>query len=224
RRGLGARISGAHRRIIRTALWQAWPVAAADSPSGAPAGAHGAHEARDAWEDAGPDALGEALVAEGTKKAGLVWLTLPGSPHALPVWHVWLEGAAYVISGGEEQPLPDIERGGEVRVTVPSKDNRGRLVTWVAEATRVEPGTDEWDAAVAVLKPGRLNASDGERMPRRWAEESRLTRLAPTGRLPERPGDMPGGSLAAPPPPTPATTRGRLPYVLGRRPRRRRRT
>jgi hypothetical protein len=173
--------------------------------------------------DVPDDAVGEALVAEATKKAGLVWLTVPGADRARAAWHVWHDGAAYVVSDGEEQPLPGLAQAGEVTVTVPSKDNRARLVTWVATVGTVEPATEEWDTVTAALKGSRLNARDGEHQPERWATESRVTRLTPTGRLTERPGDVPGSSLAATPAPTPATTRGPLPAMLGRRPRRRRR-
>lgn len=165
--------------------------------------------------------LGAALVAEATKKAGLVWLGLPGEPRRRPVWHVWLEGSAYLVTGDVEQPLPGIENVPRIEVTVPSKDKRGRLVTWVAEVAVLDPGSDEWTQAAAVLAPARLNALDGPRQTDRWARESRIVKLMPTGDVTEQPGAMPDDSHAAPPPGSPATTRARLPFVLGPRARRR---
>jgi hypothetical protein len=135
---------------------------------------------------------------------------------------VWREGAVYVVHEGREQPLPWLREAGGVRVIVPSKDKGGRLVTWAARVVPVEPATPEWDAAVADLHAARLNPPDGEQQPARWARESRVTRLEPTGELLERPGAMPTASLAATPPPTPATTRDKLPFLVGPRPRRRR--
>lgn len=167
------------------------------------------------------DAFARALVEEATKKAGLVWLTVPGRP-AQAVWHIWHEGAAYVVGGGIEQPLPDLPSAATVTVTVPSKDKGGRLVTWVAAPRLIEPGTPQWDAAVAPLHAQRLNPPDGEREPRRWAEQSQIWRLEPTGAIAEQPGEMPEDSGAAVPLPSTATTRGRLPFVIGRRARRRR--
>jgi len=159
--------------------------------------------------------LPAAVVAEASKKSGLLWLTIgSGPPRA--VWHAWAEGAAYVVSGGIEQPLPGIEDAEQVLVTVRSKDKGARLVTWVAHAQRVEPGTQQWETAVRELHPKRLNAPDGDRQPERWARESRITRLEPTGEVRERPGAMPTSSGAAAPRPTRATTRGALPFVIGR--------
>jgi hypothetical protein len=158
-----------------------------------------------------------ALVAEAARKSGVIWVAVGGSTtNARAAWHVWLDGAAYVVTGGAEQQLPGLESAADVLVTVPSKDKGGRLVTWVARPSVVEPGTDEWAAAVPALHAKRLNAPDGENQPARWAAESRVVRLEPTGEVLERPGAMPTRSEAAPPRPTRATTRGPLPFVIGR--------
>ncbi|MEX3103290.1 MULTISPECIES: hypothetical protein [unclassified Streptomyces] len=151
--------------------------------------------------------LDRALVEEATKKSGLIWVKGTDAP-ARPLWHAWHEGAAHVLGDGPgEQPLTGLESGGTAQVTVRSKDKGGRLVTWTARVARVEPGTDEYAAAVAELKAKRLNAPDGEAMVDRWARECRLLRLEPTGEtLP-----MPEGDLAASPVPTPATTRQPVP-------------
>lgn len=158
-----------------------------------------------------------ALVEEATKKAGLLWLSEPETGRPRAAWHLWQDGAAYVVTGGAEQPLPGIVDAERVTVTVPSKDKGGRLVTWIALVTRVAPGTGEWERVVPELHGKRLNAPDGEDQPQRWAHESVLLRLEPAGEITEAPGTMPDGRHAAPPPPSPATTSGPLPYVLGRR-------
>ncbi|QNP70376.1 hypothetical protein IAG44_13570 [Streptomyces roseirectus] len=156
--------------------------------------------------------LNRALVEEATKKSGLVWVKGSDAP-ARPLWHAWHEGAAHVLGDGPgEQPLTGLSEGGTAEVTVRSKDKGGRLVTWTAQVARVEPGTPEWDAAVAELKTKRLNAPDGEAMVGRWARECRLLRLEPTGEtLP-----APEGDLAARPVPTPATTREPIPAAVPR--------
>ncbi|KWW99284.1 Uncharacterized protein LI90_918 [Carbonactinospora thermoautotrophica] len=159
--------------------------------------------------------LARALIEEACKKNGLIWLSAGEGERPRAAWHVWHDGAAYVVGGGAEQPLPELP--GMVRVSVRSKDNGGRLVTWLARAVPVAPGTEEWQAAVAQLAGKRLNAPDTEGLPERWATESRVIRLEPTGQLVEHPGATPEDSEAVPPPPSPATTRGRLPFVLGRR-------
>lgn len=164
-----------------------------------------------------------ALVEEACRRSGLVWLQIAGGDRAHAAWHTWHDGAVHVVTGGAEQPLPGLVdacmAGGRVRVTVPSKETRGRLVTWVAKASTLAPGSREWVAAAAALHATRLNAPDGEEQPARWARESTLVRLEPTAEVPEHPGAAPTGSHAAPPAPSPATTRGKLPFVLGRRAR-----
>lgn len=178
----------------------------------------------------------QVLIEEITKKAPLAWVRpvlarrRPGGlPSAQAVWFAWHEGTAYVLSestGNVEQPLPGIEDASAALVSVRSKEQGGRLLTWVAEAATVAAGSDEWNAVVPLLLGNRLNLPDGEAAPTRWARECRLTRLTPTGQLTEAPGEMPRGSQAAPPPETPATTDTPLPFVVGtattRRPRPRR--
>jgi hypothetical protein len=160
-----------------------------------------------------------ALVEEGARKSGLVWV------NGQAVWHVWLDGAVHVVTGGAtEQPAPRGLGGGEVvEVGVRSKDKGGRLVTWHGRAEVVEAGTDAWAAAVAELRPKRLNAEDADAMGERWARECTLYRITPEGAV-EGPERMPDGSGAEPPRPTPATTRrpmpAGLPKLLARRKRR----
>jgi len=156
--------------------------------------------------------LDQALVEEATKKSGLVWVGGPGVP-ARALWHVWHEGAACLIGDGPgEQPLPGLTDGGPAEVTVRSKDKGGRLVTWTAKVVELAPDSEAWTTTVAELKGKRLNAPDGEAMTARWARECRVLRLEPTGAT----ADLPAGSLAEPPLPTPATTRQPIPASLPR--------
>lgn len=158
-----------------------------------------------------------ALVEEAMRKAGIVWITVPGDGPARPAWPHWHEGACYVITGGVEQPLPELAAATTAHVTAPSKDAGGRLVTWVAAVSVVPPASDGWQAVVPAMHAKRLNPPDGDRQPERWAAECTLLRLAPTGEVTQAPGSMPQDSGAAPPLPSPAVTSGPLPYVLGRR-------
>lgn len=167
--------------------------------------------------------LDMALVAEGAKKAGLLWLAAGPGARAWPAWHVWVDGAALLVCDGVEQPQPDLVDGARVRVTLPSKDNRARLVAFTATAAVLRPGTQEWQQAATALHAERLNPPDGEAQPARWARESRVVRLVPTGEVLEAPGRMPTESGAAVPLPTTATTLDPLPFVIGRATGRRRR-
>ncbi|MEU2183772.1 hypothetical protein [Streptomyces thermolilacinus] len=153
-----------------------------------------------------------ALVEEATKKSGLIWVRGDGPARAL--WHVWHEGAAHIVGDGPgEQPLPSgLADGAAAEVTVRSKDKGGRVVAWTAAVTELVPGSEEWRAAADELKGKRLNAPDAQTMTERWARECRVLRLTPR----EPVTDLPQGSLAAVPLPTPATTRRPVPAALPR--------
>lgn len=158
-----------------------------------------------------------ALVEELMKKSGLCWLRLPGADRDLPVWHIWHEGSAYIVSGPSEQPVPGIEDTDRATVIVRTKDSRQRMAAWLARVTTLHPGDSHWDEVVRALVAARLNLTDMNQAAQRWARECVVTRLAPTGLIEEGPGEMPSGDLAATPLPTPATTRRGLPRVLHRR-------
>ena len=190
------------------------------------------------------DAFTAALVAELAKKTGVCWLRYdvpaetydaqgrpvhdaPGrdahleQPPTRAAWHVWLDDALYLVSGGDEQHLPGIEHVDRVEVVMRSKESGGRLVTWVGRASAVRPDDELWEPATAALVSERLNLDDLATAAAEWAERSVVTRIVPTGEVLEEPGRLSDESHAAPPPATGATTRGLLPKVLHRRVRRR---
>jgi hypothetical protein len=173
-----------------------------------------------------PDAVAagptDALVAEAAAKSDLLWVrpgagaAVDGSGRAWPAWHVWLDGAAYVVSGPGEQPLPPLV--GEVELILRSKDTWARLVTVRATASTVLPDDADWAEIATALKGKRLNAPEPDALLGRWAAANTITRIVPGRELVEGPGGYAEGSGAAPPPPTPATTVTWAPWHLrGRR-------
>ena len=160
------------------------------------------------------------LIDEASKKSGLIWVR-PSGPgqHAQAVWHVWQDGAAWVLTGGLEQPLPDL--GERAYVTVRSKDKGARLVTWVAQPSRVDPQSPEWNDVTPTLLAKRLNLPDGDEAPKRWARECVLWRLAPTGEVTESPDEPSTGSHAVAPPPSKARSHVPRPLHVRGRPARR---
>jgi hypothetical protein len=170
-------------------------------------------------------AVVRALIAELGKKTGVCWIRYAdpetGRPRTHAVWHLWYDEALFVVSGGVEQPLPGIEDVERVEVVMRSKENGGRLVTWVGEVSVLGPEDDLWDPVTAGLVSGRLNLDDLDTAAAEWAEHSVVSRVAPTGELVEAPGELSDDAHLATPVPTTATTRGPLPRVLHRRVRRR---
>jgi hypothetical protein len=150
------------------------------------------------------------LVAEAMKKAAIAWLGIGERP-PYAVWCLWLDEALYVVSGPGEQPAPDLAGAAAVEVSARG-DHGGRIVTWPARVERLSPGTDAWDTVVGQLAGKRLNSGSAGELGERWARECVISRLVPAG----DPDDLPDGSLAAPPLPTPATRTTRKPFRLHR--------
>ncbi|HEY8482882.1 MAG TPA: hypothetical protein VIL71_23955 [Spirillospora sp.] len=158
--------------------------------------------------------LNLALVEEAAKKSGVMWLDLPGLRQPRAAWHVWHDGSAYVLTGGEgEQPLPGLPESSQVTVILRSKDKGGRLVSFIADVEPVEPGTELWDTVAPLLAKDRLNSTSYADQVDRWATESWIVRLTPA--LPVNGTDDDYSSVR--PVPSPATTAGAPPRLVGGR-------
>jgi hypothetical protein len=143
------------------------------------------------------------LVQEACRRAAVAWVAANDQP-AVALWCVPHEDALYVVAGPGEQEAPGLADGMPATVTLRG-DHGGRIVTWLADVTRVHPDSPQWELVAPLVATKRLNATGGiAEAVRRWADECRLYRLVPAG-PPLASGDtLPDGSLAAPPRPTPA--------------------
>ncbi|HLT10674.1 MAG TPA: hypothetical protein VK028_07695 [Micromonosporaceae bacterium] len=150
------------------------------------------------------------LITEAMKKAAIAWIGVGENP-PYAVWCVWIDDALYVVSGPDEQPAPGLADASSVLVTARG-DHGGRIVTWPATVTRVEPGTELWDTVAPQLAGKRLNSLSTDSLVQTWSESATISRLEPAG----EPQDLPDDSLAAPVLPTPAATRTPKPFRLHR--------
>lgn len=162
-----------------------------------------------------PPANVTALLDEAMTKSGLFWVDVEGD-RTWPVWHVWDEGTAYVVSGPGEQPLPWLPQ--DVQLILRSKDTGGRLLTIRAHAYVLAPETDTWVRAADLLKAARLNAVDD--CFTRWANECTITAFLPFDAPVESPGSYAADSGRAHPARTTATTTSWQPWHWGGRTRR----
>ena len=170
------------------------------------------------------------LLAEAAGKAGVLWIRVPeGTTH--PAWYVWHDDgdprgtgpAAYVISGVGEQSLPWLPE--QVEVILRSKDNGGRLLTIGAAVREITPASPEWDAAVAVVRPGRLNlVGTSEEVEARWRAGCTVHVLTPVGRPVEQPGAYAAQTGSRVVTPAAGTTVGKGPWHWRGRPASRRGT
>lgn len=175
----------------------------------------------------GPPALVPPIIDAATKKSDLVWISVPDQPAASgqqtrPAWHVWHQGAVYLVFDGSEQRMPGLADADSVVVTVRSKDKGGTVVSWRGAVELVPPGSPAWQEVTPLLVGKRLNNRDGDAAPDRWARECRVARLVPTGDLLEEPGRVRADSRREVPAPTPAATETRVPITFHSRPRARR--
>lgn len=154
-------------------------------------------------------------VEETTKRSGLIWVQVPGR-RPQPVWHLWHEGAAYVVGGDGEQPTAGLEEADTARIGVRSKDTGARVLVWEARVEPVPVGSDAWTAVIPLLLAKRLNLVDAADAAQRWARDCRAFRLVPTGRITESADRPLTDSGAAPPAATPATTPVPRPFTFRR--------
>src|SRR5262249_51302744 len=107
-----------------------------------------------------------ALIAEATRRAGVIWLAVPGRDKPFPAWHLWRDppGAAYLVTGPGEQPLPGLAGAGRVTVTVPSKDTGGALGTLAGGGHPGEPRAAEGGPGLRPRAGGRAHPRLGPRL------------------------------------------------------------
>lgn len=119
-----------------------------------------------------------ALVAEATKKAAVVWLSIEGAP-AYVVWCVPIADALYVVAGPGEQAAPGLAEATVVEVTARG-DHGGTIASWSATVQRVDPGSDDWTAVALTVAGKRLNATaPADDLVATWARDDVLVRLVP---------------------------------------------
>lgn len=159
----------------------------------------------------------QPLVEEAMKRAAIAWLAVPGTSEAYAVWCLWNDGALYVVSGPGEQPAPALARARTVSVTTRG-DHGGRILTWSAAVSRVQPDSADWGTVAPLLAGKRLNASgSADDLVRRWAAECTINRLTPQGEAVEAAGEsLPAEPLTAPVRPTPAARHTARPFRLHR--------
>lgn len=116
----------------------------------------------------------DPTLEEALRKAGVVWVNFGEGPRV--AWHLWQDGALWLVCGGLEQDLPGATTATRASVTVRGKDD---VLRFTADVAVVKPRSVEWASVVPALHAKRLNPPDGEDQPDRWARESLVLRLAP---------------------------------------------
>jgi hypothetical protein len=159
--------------------------------------------------------MSHPLVDEAMKKAAIAWIAVDGTPARL-LWCLPANGALWVVSGPGEQDAPELASASLALVTLRG-DHGGRIVSWPATVTRLDPSSEEWAEVAPQLAGKRLNAPvAAAELVTRWAAECTIHKLTPTGDPAEAGTSLPDASLAEPPRDTPARRRPRTPFHFNR--------
>jgi len=114
------------------------------------------------------------------KKGSIAWVSIPqpdGGSVTRPVWYVQQGKDLYLIKGGGEMDLPNIERTTRVDVHIKSKDVKAEIGIIPADVRVVESDTDEWDKVAALGLGKRLNLLDGSDALDRWRNDATMVAL-----------------------------------------------
>lgn len=127
-------------------------------------------------------ALGvEVDAAEASlKKGSVAWVTIPqpdGGEATRPIWYVQKGRELFLIKGGGEMELPNIEHATRVDVTVRSKDDRSAIAVLPAAVRVVANDSDEFEAIATLGMGTRLNLQDGQDALQRWTDNATMVAL-----------------------------------------------
>jgi hypothetical protein len=162
------------------------------------------------------DAVTSAVLEEAMKKAALAWVSV-GDGRAVGVWCMPLDGSLLVVTGPGEQFAPGLAEATSATVRLRG-DHGGLIVLAEMTATRLTPGTEEWDTAAPQLAGKRLNASGtADQVVARWAETGcAVVRLTPAEKPPLAGADLPADLDAEVPRDSPARVPAPRPFRLHR--------
>lgn len=114
------------------------------------------------------------------KKGTVAWVTIPqpgGGSLTRAMWYVQQGRRLFVIKGGGEQALPNLEGNTRVDVVVKSKDVKALLGIISADVRVVDNQSDEFDRIAALGMGKRLNLQDGEAALERWRDNAIMVEL-----------------------------------------------
>jgi hypothetical protein len=138
----------------------------------------------DAGESAAAMGVAVDVAETALKKGSIVWVTIPqpdGTTATRPAWYVQQGKKLFMIKGGIEQQLPNLEHSHQVELTVKSKDVKAAIATLTADVRVVENDSDEFERIATQGMGTRLNLKDGEAALQRWKDTCTMVELTPQG-------------------------------------------
>ncbi len=120
------------------------------------------------------------VVQAGLSKSSIIWLGIPqrdGTTLHRPAWYVHQGQKVFLIKGGQEQDLPNLEHADTVSVSVKGKDVKAVIGTVPATTRVVGNDTDEFEKIAQLGMGTRLNLQDGDAALDRWRSECTMVEL-----------------------------------------------
>lgn len=124
----------------------------------------------------------DEAIDQGLKRSDIIWLTPNTDPsRPLPVWFVYKDGKAYVLSGERQQIVPDAKRVRDVHVVTRWKMRDARLVEFDAAVRQITAEQRQEFEEVAQLLLAKRQSVTGtpEENMERWLRECVILELTP---------------------------------------------
>jgi len=150
-------------------------------------------------------------VTAALAKSKVAWLLLPADV-TVPCWYAASGSTAYLVGGDGEQSLPALPES--LRIILRDKATRQAVGPVPARATRIDPGSADWETATSALLAARQN-NPPEGLREHWASQCVVWSLDVDSEVsPEQepaagqPTDAPAGTPGETPADIPDTTAG----------------
>lgn len=122
----------------------------------------------------------DAAIEEGLKKSDIIWLSTGKDRPPIPVWFVYKDGKAYVLSGEPQQVIPDARNLREVHVVTRWKGRDARMAEFDANV-RVITADDPDFGPIAQLLMAKRQSMRGtqDEILDRWRRECVILETTP---------------------------------------------
>jgi hypothetical protein len=124
-----------------------------------------------------PDAVEAAL-----KKSTILWVRIPqpdGGEITRPAWFVHQDAKVYLLTGPEEQDLPNIAEADKVTLVVRSKEDRSQIGAIPSAVRVVDNDAEEFEKIGESAVSLRLNLKDLPDALERWKATATMVELTP---------------------------------------------
>lgn len=124
----------------------------------------------------------DEAIDQGLKRSDIIWLTPNTDPtRPLPVWFVYKEGKAFVLSGERQQIVPEARRVRDVHVVTRWKGRDAQLVEFDAAVRQITADQRQEFEEIAQLLLAKRQSVTGtpEENMERWLRECVILELTP---------------------------------------------